>query len=116
MISRNNAEHYIWGNNCDGWRLINEEDRSIIHERMPAATSEVRHLHNKSKQFFFILSGTMAIEVDGIEYILKEHEGIQVLPTVPHQVFNMSDKDIEFLVISQPNTKNDRIIVDNKDF
>lgn len=112
MISKHNAEHYIWGNNCDGWRLVDEEDRSIIHERMPAGTSEVRHFHHKSKQFFFNLSGIMTIEVDGVEYILRENEGMEVLPLVPHQVFNKSDKDIEFLVISQPNTRNDRIVVD----
>lgn len=111
MISRNNAGHYSWGDNCDGWRLINDEERSIIHERMPRGTSEVRHLHHRSTQFFFILSGTMTIEVDGIEYILKEHEGIEVKPCITHQVFNKSDQDIEFLVISQPNTTNDRIVV-----
>ncbi|WP_106766279.1 cupin domain-containing protein [Paenibacillus faecalis] len=112
MISRNNAEHYIWGDKCDGWRLIDEEERSIIHERMPIGTSEVRHFHKRSTQFFFMLSGTMTIEVEGMEYILKEHEGIEVKPYRAHQVFNKSDKDIEFLVISQPNTMNDRIIVD----
>ncbi len=112
MISKNNAEHYIWGNNCDGWRLINDEDRSIIHERMPAGTSEIRHFHHKSKQFFFVLSGTMTIEVNGSEYRLGKHEGIEVLPSVPHQVLNKSGKDIEFLVISQPNTRNDRINAD----
>lgn len=112
MISRENAEHYIWGDNCDGWRLINEEDRSVIHERMPPTTRELRHFHNYSKQFFFILSGTMTIEVNGIEYSLKEHEGIEVHPKVSHLVMNKSDNDIEFLVISQPNTRNDRILID----
>ena len=112
MISRQNAEHYIWGDNCDGWRLINEEDRSIIHERMPPNTSEVRHYHQYSTQFFFILSGRMDLEVNGIEYVLKEHEGMEILPKVAHQVMNKSDKDVEFLVISQPNTKNDRVLVE----
>lgn len=81
---------------------------------MPAGTSEIRHYHNRSKQFFFILSGIMTIEVEGIEYSIKEHEGIEVLPTVPHQVFNKSEDEIEFLVISQPNTRNDKVIVENK--
>jgi len=100
------------GDNCDGWRLINEEDRSVIHERMPSKTSEVRHFHNYSKQFFFVLSGTMTIEVNGIEYSLKEHEGIEVTPKDGHQVMNKTDNDIEFLVISQPNTRNDRVLID----
>ncbi|WP_423802937.1 hypothetical protein [Paenibacillus dendrobii] len=40
---------------------------------MPSGTSEVRYLHNKSKQFLFILSGAMTIEVDGNEYILLKY-------------------------------------------
>jgi hypothetical protein len=34
-ISKHNAEHYIWGDNCDGWRLVKIPDLSVIHERMP---------------------------------------------------------------------------------
>ncbi|MNJ57378.1 hypothetical protein D3C77_529650 [compost metagenome] len=51
----------------------------------------------------------MTIEKDGTEHQLSEHEGIEVLPAIPHQVFNKSDRDVEFLVISNPNTSKDRI-------
>lgn len=112
MISKQNAEHYIWGQQCDGWRLADEAGQSIIHERMPAGTSEARHYHNFAKQFFFVLSGVMTIEVDGELHTLKSHEGIEVKPKQPHQVFNHSNGDIEFLVISQPNTKGDRVAVE----
>jgi mannose-6-phosphate isomerase-like protein (cupin superfamily) len=112
MISKQNAEHYIWGQQCDGWRLVDETGQSIIHERMPADTSETRHYHDCAKQFFFVLSGVMTIEVDGEHHTLGPHEGIEVMPKHPHQVFNHSDGDIEFLVISQPNTKGDRIAVE----
>lgn len=112
MISKHNADHYLWGEQCDGWRLVNREDQSIIHEKMPAGTSEARHIHEKAKQFFFVLSGQMTIEVDGIVHTLNAQEGIEVLPHTPHQVFNQSGQPIEFLVISQPNTIGDRINLD----
>lgn len=111
MISKHNAEHYIWGERCDGWRLVDQENRSIIHEKMPAATSEARHYHQKSIQFFFVLSGTLNIEIDGVEHILREQEGIEISPFVAHRAFNSSQQDAEFLVISQPNTRNDRVLV-----
>jgi hypothetical protein len=38
-ISKQNAEHYIWGDNCDGWHLVNNKDLSVIHERMPVNTN-----------------------------------------------------------------------------
>ncbi|MGG6314209.1 cupin domain-containing protein [Paenibacillus macerans] len=110
MISKDNADHYVWGDNCDGWRLADREDCSIIHEQMPRDTREVRHYHNESRQFFFVLSGWMHIEVDGKQQVLQPHEGIDVPPKTPHQVFNHSAEALEFLVISQPNTRNDRVL------
>lgn len=109
MISKNNAEHYIWGEICDGWKLVNNSDMSVIHEKMPPGTMEERHFHQAAKQFFFILIGEAEIEVDGQIHRLKEHEGIEVSPKVPHQVFNRSEQDIEFLVISTPPTAGDRV-------
>lgn len=53
MISKHNAVHYVWGQQCDGWRLVDEEGQSIIHERMPPGTNEIRHYHERAKQLFF---------------------------------------------------------------
>jgi mannose-6-phosphate isomerase-like protein (cupin superfamily) len=58
-----------------------------------------------------VLSGTMSIEIDGKENELIVHEGIEVAAQRQHQVFNRTEKDIEFLVISQPNAKNDRFLM-----
>ena len=52
MISKDNAEHYIWGDNCDGWYLVNRQDMLIIHEQMPPGTHEKRHFHSIARQFF----------------------------------------------------------------
>lgn len=51
-MSKQNAAHYIWGAQCDGWHLVQNETLSIIHERMPAGTAEIRHYHSVSRQFF----------------------------------------------------------------
>ncbi|WP_042198617.1 cupin domain-containing protein [Paenibacillus camerounensis] len=114
-ISKQNAEHYVWGEGCDGWYLVNDDKLSIIHERMPADTVEVRHYHEKSRQFFFILSGTATLEVDGVEYTLKPQEGKEVPPLVAHQMLNKSGNDVEFLVTSRPPSKGDRIVVEPAD-
>lgn len=112
IISKRNAEHYIWGDHCDGWHLVKHQDLSVIHERMPANTSEVRHYHNSSRQFFFVLTGEATLEINGEEVVLEAQEGIEVPPLTPHQMFNNSNNEIEFLVISQPTSKGDRILVE----
>jgi mannose-6-phosphate isomerase-like protein (cupin superfamily) len=114
-ISKSNAEHYIWGTNCDGWHLVKQKELSVIHERMPAGTSEVRHFHSLSRQFFFVLSGTATLEVNGEIIMIQESEGVEVPPNVPHQMMNQSNQDIEFLVISQPNSKGDRVLVESNE-
>lgn len=114
-ISKQNAEHYIWGDHCDGWHLVKNNRLSVIHERMPVNTSEVRHYHNQARQFFFVISGTAVLEIDGERITLNAQEGIEVPPLVPHQMRNESDCDVEFLVISQPNSKGDRVLTEKFD-
>lgn len=108
-ISKQNAEHYVWGNQCDGWHLVKQKDLSIIHERMPGNTSEVRHYHHYARQFFFVLSGTACMELNGEVIMLNAQEGVEVPPSVPHQMQNITNEEVEFMVISQPNSRGDRI-------
>lgn len=111
MISKHNGEHYTWGDGCDGWHLVRQPGLSVIHERMPPGTSEVRHYHDHARQLFFVLSGTATLEVAGERELLGPQQGCEVPPGVPHQMFNLSDRDVEFLVISQPPTRGDRVAV-----
>ena len=112
MTSKHTAEHYTWGQGCNGWHLVKTEKLSIIQERMPPGTSEARHYHTKARQFFFVLSGTATIEIDGERDVLRSHEGVEVPPNVAHQMFNLSDSDIEFIVISHPPSHGDRVFVE----
>jgi len=112
MRSKANAPHYVWGDACDGWRLADEPDRSIIHERMPPGTQETRHVHERAKQFFFVLKGTVTMEIDGRDVRLAAHEGVSVEPGIPHRIRNGSAAAAEFLVISGPSTRGDRIEVE----
>ena len=55
-ISRETAELYTWGNGCDGWHLVKDPSLSVIEERMPPGTSEVRHYHQRAQQSLFCLA------------------------------------------------------------
>ena len=111
-IDRRTAQHYSWGNNCDGWHLIKNDALSIIEEKMPPGTSEVRHYHQKSNQFFYVLKGNLQINVEGNELTLNSGEGVHIKAGERHQVFNRSANDAEFLVISNPPSHGDRIATD----
>jgi mannose-6-phosphate isomerase-like protein (cupin superfamily) len=109
VISVENAEHYIWGEVCDGWHLFKREDISIIQERVPAGGAEVMHYHNVARQFFYILEGEGTIVFEDHEVVLKNGQGLEIPLQVKHQFKNQSNSDVHFLVISIPTTKGDRI-------
>ena len=108
MIDKRTAQHYSWGAGCDGWHLVQTAALSVIEERMPPGTAEVRHLHRKANQFFYVLRGTLSIEVAGNEFVLNPSQGIEVPAGEPHQVRNQAAVDAEFLVVSNPPSHGDR--------
>jgi len=107
-VDRSNAEHYVWGDDCDGWHLLKRRDLSIIAERVPAGAQEARHVHAESRQFFFILSGHAVIEVDGCRHELEAGQGLEIAPGQAHQFRNEASAEVHFLVVSQPTTRGDR--------
>src|SRR5271170_932917 len=77
-IRKSTAEHYVWGNHCDGWHLVKNPQLSVIQECMPASTSEVRHFHHHAQQFFYVLAGEAVMEEDSRSIILTAGEGIWI--------------------------------------
>jgi mannose-6-phosphate isomerase-like protein (cupin superfamily) len=84
VISKATGEHYTWGENCDGWKLVNHSDLTIIQERMPPGTRETRHYHRKARQFFFLLSGAATMEVNGTRETIMAGQGVEIPPGAPH--------------------------------
>jgi len=110
-ISIANAEHYTWGdpaNPCDGWYLVQSPDLSVIEERMPPNTQEQRHLHRKSRQFFYVLSGELTMEATGVTHVIHAGAGIEIAPGIAHQAMNRGTGDLRILVTSQPPSHADR--------
>jgi len=103
------ATHYAWGDGCTGWNLMRAAGLSIIEERMPAGTREVRHWHARASQFFYVLAGTLTLEVEGEQHRLVPRTGIELPQGTAHQAINETDGDVEFLVISMPPAQGDRI-------
>jgi mannose-6-phosphate isomerase-like protein (cupin superfamily) len=108
-VSPDNVEHYTWGEVCDGWRLLDQPDLSVIQERVPPGASEVRHVHSKARQFFYVLRGTATMECGERRVIIGAGQGLHVPAGVAHRFVNASHDDVHFLVISAPTTRGDRV-------
>jgi mannose-6-phosphate isomerase-like protein (cupin superfamily) len=112
-LSTKTAPHFVWGDNCDGWWLKKNGLFTVVSEIIPAGSSEIKHYHEKTEQFFYVLEGVLSVELDGITHHLEKDEGITVIPHAIHKVFNQSHNiKVKFLVISSPNSLEDRINVE----
>lgn len=106
--SRRVAQQYGWGDGCEGWHLVRAQNLSVIEERMPPGAREVRHWHARARQFFYVLAGTLTLEVEGVTHQLGAQSGIELPQGTAHQAMNDSSADVEFLVISEPPSHGDR--------
>lgn len=106
-----NSEHYTWGNNCDGWRLVQTESLSVIEESMPPHTEEQLHYHDKAQQFFYILKGTATFETEDGFVDVEANKGIHIQPGKKHRIINNTDQPLRFIVISEPQSRGDRTVL-----
>jgi mannose-6-phosphate isomerase-like protein (cupin superfamily) len=109
VISKANAEHYRWGQTCDGWYLVKNDQLNVIEERMPPGTAESLHMHVKARQFFYVIAGTAVMEHEGVQTTIAAGAGIEIPPGVSHRIMNKGDSDLEILVTSMPPSHSDRV-------
>jgi uncharacterized cupin superfamily protein len=102
------GKHYSWGQGCDGWHLVHAAGLSVIEERMPPGTCEQRHWHARSLQVFYVLAGTLTLEVEGERHALGPRSALELPQGTAHQAFNETDGEVWFLVISTPPAQGDR--------
>jgi hypothetical protein len=80
QVNKANAEHYTWGQSCEGWYLVKNDRMTIIQERMPPGSSETLHRHAHSRQFFFILGGSAVMEHGARSLFLRREAALKSLP------------------------------------
>lgn len=97
------------GRRCDGWYLVKNNRLTVIQEKMPAGSSETRHLHQRSQQFFFVLKGEGTLEVNGKILVLHEGDGALVPPGTAHRIENRSAQELLLQVTSEPPSHADRV-------
>lgn len=109
IINRTNAQHYSWGEGCDGWVLVPGPDLLVIEEHMPPGTAEQRHYHERARQMFRVLSGELTMSIGDIRHVLRAGDSIEIAPGTPHQARNDGVDNLFFLVVSSPTTRGDRV-------
>lgn len=50
------AEHYVWGEQCDGWHLLKQADLSVIQEHVPPQVPHRFANHGETDVVFLVIS------------------------------------------------------------
>jgi mannose-6-phosphate isomerase-like protein (cupin superfamily) len=100
---------YKWGANCDGYTLVDEEQLQVKLEQMPPGTLEEWHFHHRAQQFFYVLEGEALFEIEDERVAVLKGEGLLIEPLVKHRVLNTGDRNLKFMLCSQPSTQGDRV-------
>lgn len=108
-ISIQNALHYKWGADCNGWHLLQSDTLSVIQESMPAGTAEGLHFHKRSQQLFYILSGTATFYIEDETHLVSAGESLHIPKETKHLIKNDTGEVLSFLVISEPMSHGDRV-------
>ncbi|WP_334194580.1 cupin domain-containing protein [Pararhodobacter sp.] len=102
------ANHYPWGDGCDGWRLVEDGALSLREERLPPGAAEAPHVHRVARQIFYVLAGELSIAVPGTLLRAGPGEALEIPPGLPHLVRNAGPQDLRILLVSAPDTIGDR--------
>lgn len=112
IIDRQSAQHYLWGDDCDSWVFVETDGLSVKQESMPPSTREKLHFHTNAQQFFYIQRGTATFYLEEEKMLVTQEKGILIQPETKHYIANETNDRLDFLVISQPTTRGDRVTVD----
>jgi mannose-6-phosphate isomerase-like protein (cupin superfamily) len=114
-VSTMNAVHYHWGEECKAWFLLKNPKLTVIQEEMPPGSSELLHFHYKAQQLFYILRGEATMEIGDKSIELKPSQSLHIAPGNPHRIRNTGSSALHFIVISEPESHDDKVLVTEPD-
>lgn len=95
-------------------KLINTNDFPVLDIALVTITGRTRkHFHRVSTEFYYVLSGSIRVELDGVTRNLTPGSLLLIRPNTAHQAFKTSRKNAQVLVICSPPWQvDDEIYVD----
>lgn len=115
VIDCTSAHHFVWGGICDGWRLLDREDLSVIEELVPPGGEEEWHVHARARQLFYVLEGSALMRTEEGDVKLDRGTSVEIEPGVAHTFANSGSGDVRLLIISSPASRGDRTTVPGRD-
>lgn len=107
-ISPDTARRSTWDDGCTVWHLVDRSDLSVVQESLAAGSATRTHAHDRSREYFHVLSGRAVVAVGPRTTEVTAGSGIEIPPRVRHQIRNETDEELLLLVVSAPKVTSGR--------
>ncbi len=101
-VSSQTARSAVWDDVCTAYYLLDRPDLSVVHEVLPPGARARAHAHDRSRQFFHVLSGQATMHLGPRVVTVPAGSGLEVPPRTRHELRNDGNEDLEVMVISSP--------------
>ena len=88
--------------NADFLERTGSENLGARLWRFPPHSANTLHKHIKAEEFYFVLEGTGRIRIGEESVTVPRYGGVLVGPNVLRQVFNDTDTETLWLIVSAP--------------
>lgn len=87
------------------------KDMNFIHVTIKDSTK--KHYHKKQTETYYVLDGSIEMDIDGKKENLTKGSLIMMFPNTKHKARKISEEDAEVLVASSPSwTEEDEYLVE----
>ena len=87
------------------------KDMDVVHVTIKDSTK--KHFHRKLTEVYYVMKGSIDVEIDRKIEHLKKDQMIMIFPNTNHKAWKTSKEDAELLVVcSPPWTEEDEILVE----
>ncbi len=94
------------GEGLRGVDLINNHQLSVIREFMPSNTAETKHFIPKRNNYLLLLKERLVFNINNDLITVKSGESIFIEAGESHQIKQIKQGGLTFIVISTPSTIN----------
>ena len=88
--------------NADYLERTGSENLGARLWRLPPKSANTLHKHIRSEEFYFVLEGTRRMRVGDETLTVPKYGGVLVGPNELRQVFNDTDAEVLWLIVSGP--------------
>ena len=116
VVNRNGVEPFITKDSSQIREVLSPSNSSIKNQslaeaRLAPGMSTDEHYHPKAEEIYYILEGRGSIKIEDEVREVGPGDGIAILPSKQHKIWNPGQSDLVFLCCCSPAYSHDDTVI-----